>query len=186
MKRPLRPRESDLINVSPATMNRKARRGELERIARGVYLPPELLDGDWDQLEAIATRSTATICLISALAHHDLTDEIPTKLDIAIPRGSRRPRSNPSIAWHVFDPTSFEVGREITKISGTEAAIAIYSAERSIIDAFRLRGDIGYEIGRDALKVWLKRGGKPAALMELSKHIPRSQGPLLSALEFAA
>ena len=45
--------------------------------------------------------------------------------------------------------------------------IGIYSAERCIVDAFRfLAGDVGYELGRDALREWLRRGGKPAQLME--------------------
>lgn len=49
-------------------------------------------------------RPDATICLASALAHNDLTDEIPEALAIAIPRGSRVPASEGAIAWHLFDP----------------------------------------------------------------------------------
>lgn len=183
MNSPLRPKDAGLINISSAKMNRMGRSGELERIARGVYLPTDLIDGDWSQLEVMATRLAAIICLSSASAHHDLTDETPTKLDIAIPRGPRRPRKNPTIVWHVFDEASFNIGRETTKILGTNTPIANYSAELSIAESFRLRGDIGCEIGRDALREWLKRGGKPATLMELSKAIPGSRGPLLSALE---
>jgi hypothetical protein len=43
--------------------------------------------------------------------------------------------------------------------------IGIDSPERSIADAFRLRGEFGCELARDALREWLRRGGKPARLI---------------------
>jgi hypothetical protein len=68
-----------------------------------LYLPTEASAPEWDQLEAARRRPDATICLVSALAHHDLTDAIPAALDVAIPRGSRSPASTGAIAWHQFD-----------------------------------------------------------------------------------
>lgn len=50
-------------------------------------------------------------------------------------------------------------------IYGSSQMIGIYSPERAIVDCFRLRSSVGYEIARDATKVWLRRGGKPAGLM---------------------
>lgn len=35
--------------------------------------------------EAATRRPDTTICLISALSYHDLTDEVPSALDVAIP-----------------------------------------------------------------------------------------------------
>lgn len=61
--------------------------------------------------------------------------------------------------------------------------IGIYSPERSIADAFRLRGEVGYELAREALKEWLRRGGKPAHLMEIAARLPRAKSPILQALE---
>jgi len=55
--------------------------------------------------------------------------------------------------------------------------IGITSPERSIADVFRLRGETGYELGRDALKEWLRRGGKPARLIEIASRFPRAKGP---------
>jgi hypothetical protein len=59
----------------------------------------------------------------------------------------------------------------------------MYSAERSIADAFRLRGEVGYELARDALREWLRRGGKPARLIEIAARLPRAKSPVLQALE---
>jgi hypothetical protein len=120
------------------------------------------------------------------LAHHELTDAIPAALDAAIPRGSRTPASTGAIAWHQFDRATFDIGREEIPIPGTDQTIGIYSPERSITDAFRLRGEVGYELSREALKEWLRRGGKPARLMEIASRLPRAKSPVLRALEALA
>lgn len=169
--------------MSQAEFYRAARSGELTRIARGIYLPAGASPADWDMLEAATKRADATICLTSALALHDLTDDIPRALDIAIPRGSRIPASTSSISWHLFDRGTFDIGRSTMAIPGSAMTIGLYSAERTILDAFRLRGNLGYEAGREALRQWLRDGGNAAALLTLSKEIPRTKAPLLRALE---
>jgi len=179
----VRPSAPEQVGLSRSALYRAANSGRLERIARGVYLPAESSAADWDWLVAATRRPAATICLTSALAHHDLTDAIPTALDVAIPRGVRTPAGDASIAWHQFDRATFEIGREEIPIPGADQMIWIYSPERSIVDAFRLRGEVGYELARDALKEWLRRGGKPARLMELASHLPRAKSPVLQALE---
>ncbi len=169
-----------------ARTHRALQRGELRRIARGVYLPVDVSTGDWDQIEAVSRRPEATICLISALAQHDLIDDIPSRLDIAIRRGARIPAGDGAIAWHTFDRDTFELGRTEIAIPGTDLSIGLYCPERSIADAFRLRGQAGYETARDALKEWLRRGGKPAALLPYATALPRARKPLLAALELLA
>lgn len=71
------------------------------------------------------------------------------------------------------------LGRTQITIPGTQDTIGLYTAERSIADAFRLRGTIGYELGLDALKEWLRRGGQPAHLLDLATQLPRTRQPLL-------
>ncbi|PXA77098.1 hypothetical protein DCC24_05575 [Auritidibacter sp. NML100628] len=172
--------------MSRSALYRGAQEGRYQRIARGIYIPAEAAAADWDWLEAATRRADATISLTSALAYYDLTDAIPAALDIAIPRGARIPAGSPSIAWHSFDRDTFNIGRNEIPIPGTQMVIGIYSPERSITDAFRLRGDLGYDLGRDALKEWLRRGGKPAQLIETASRLPRVKRPILQALEFLA
>jgi len=123
------------------------------------------------------------VCLASALAFHDLTDEIPDRLSVALPRGSRRPATQAAIEWHLFDAATFEVGRAEVPVPGSSLVIGMYSPERSIVDAFRLRGQVGYELGLGALREWLRRGGKPATLIDLADRLPRATTPLRLALE---
>lgn len=179
----LTPSTATRAGLSRSGLYRGAWAGRLDRIARGIYLPAKAPVADWDQIEAATRRPEATICLTSALAYHDLTDAIPTALDVAIPRGSRTPASTGAIAWHHFDRATFEIGREEIAIPGSDQTIGIYSPERSIADAFRLRGDVGYELARDALREWLRRGGKPARLIEITSQLPRAKSPVLQALE---
>jgi predicted transcriptional regulator of viral defense system len=182
----LTPSTAGEAGLSRSALYRGARAGWLDRIARGIYLPAEASAADWDQIEAATRRPDATICLISALAYHDLTDAIPPALDVAIPRGSRTPASTGAITWHQFDRATFGIGREQITIPGSNQTIGIYSSERSIADAFRLRGAVGYELARDALREWLRRGGKPARLIQIASRLPRAKSPVLRALDMLA
>ncbi|WP_235861575.1 type IV toxin-antitoxin system AbiEi family antitoxin domain-containing protein [Tersicoccus phoenicis] len=182
----VKPGTAEQAGLSRSALYRAARQGRLERIARGIYLPADAPVADWDRIEAATRRPDATICLASALAHHDLTDAIPIALDVAIPRGTRTPAGRGAIAWHQFDRATFDIGREEIPNPGTDQTIGMYSPERSIADAFRLRGEVGYELSREALKEWLRRGGKPARLMEIASRLPRAKSPVLRALEALA
>jgi predicted transcriptional regulator of viral defense system len=180
------PHEARELGLSKSGLYRAAKAGRYDRIARGLYLPADAGAADWDWLEAASRRPDATICLTSGLAHHDLTDVIPAALDVALPRGSRTPATSSAIRWHLFNRATFTLGRSTITIPGTDQTIGIYSPERCIADAFRLRGELGYELGRDALREWLRRGGKPARLMSLAAQLPRAGKPLLDALQAMA
>lgn len=182
----LTPANAKERGISRAALYRAARSGKLERIARGIYRHAGAPATDWDWIEAASRRPEATICLTSALALHDLTDEIPATLDIAIHRGARIPAGSSAITWHQFDKATFDLGREQIAIPGAGQTIGLYSAERSIADAFRLRGSVGYDLARDALKEWLRRGGKPAHLADFATRLPRAKTPLLTALDTLA
>jgi len=186
MESTITPQRAASLGLSKSGLYRGTRAGKYERIARGIYLPAEAEAADWDWIEAASRRPDATICLTSALAYYDLIDGIPRSLDIAIPRGARRPATKSAIRWHLFAPASFELGREEIRIPGTSLTIGIYSAERSIADAFRLRSELGYELGRDAMREWLRKGGQPANLAQIAARLPRAKGPLMQTLDALA
>lgn len=182
----LRANQAQQHGISRTTLHRRANQGAFDKIARGIYRPAEADPADYDLIEGAIRRPDAILCLTSALALHDLTDDIPGATDLAIPRPARIPATTGAIHWHLFDRATFEIGRSDYPIPGTDLTIGIYSPERCIIDAFRLRGSQGYETGRDALREWLRRGGKPARLMEMATRIPRAGTPLRQALELLA
>lgn len=160
--------------------------GELEQIAPGYYLRPGELDDTIATWASISLRKpSATICLLSALSLHELTDEIPRETDIALPRGERTltTRFTP-IRWHSFDRATFELGRTKHRLPGTQLSIGLYSAERTIVDAFRLRHEIGTDVANEALKRWLRRrGNAPATLLELARSFPKALPALRATME---
>lgn len=173
------------LGITARTLQRLASTGQVERIAHGLYQRPETATYDTELYAAASRHPLATLCLTSALAHHRLTDTIPAQTDLALPRGTHRPAAGSTIRWHVFDADTFTIGRTTTPVEGTDASVGLYSAERSIVDAFRLRNEVGYEIGVEALRTWLRRrGSTPAALLSIANALPRAQRPLREALSY--
>lgn len=55
------------------------------------------------------------------------------------------------------------VGRTEHRLLDMELSIGLYSPERTIVDAFRLRHELGADVANEALKRWLRRrAGRPA------------------------
>jgi hypothetical protein len=152
--------------------------GHIERVSHGLYRRTEADVEDIDLVVIAATNSRSTLCLTSALAHHDLTDLIPSRIDVALPRGTRQPTVSAPTRWHQFAAATFGLGRDQLGLDGG-FTIGLYSPERSIVDAYRLRHLEGDELGREALKAWLRRrGSQPAALLDIAAAFPRSLGRL--------
>lgn len=156
--------------------------GALERLGHGLYRKADAVPADLDRIEIALRASDATLCLTTALSHYDLIDFIPTEIDVALPRSRRPPRVRAPVRWHRFRDNTFEIGRETIDVD-EGVSIGIYSAERSLIDAFRLRYQEGDEIAVEALKQWLKRpGAMPASLLAMAKHFPKAEPSLLHTL----
>jgi predicted transcriptional regulator of viral defense system len=157
--------------------------GVIEQIGRGLYRWADATGPDPDLLEAAYRAPSATLCLLSALARHDLTDAIPDRVDVAIPRGMRIPALRPVVHVHVFAQKTFDIGRQEIDI-GDRFKIGLYSAERSLIDIIRLRHREGHDVAWEALRRWTRRrGAKPATLIELAKHFHGTEPAVRHALE---
>jgi len=160
-------------------------RGDLERIAPGTYARTGQVDDDTATLASIALRKpAATICLLSALDRHDLTDTISSRFDIAVPRGSRALSAPYSrIHWHQFDTRTFSLGREQVEVVDGNF-IGLYGAQRTITDAFRLRHLVGGDVANEALKRWLRRpGSHPSELLKMAANFPKALPQLRKSLE---
>ncbi|GAA2780178.1 type IV toxin-antitoxin system AbiEi family antitoxin domain-containing protein [Crossiella cryophila] len=157
--------------------------GAIESIGRGLFRWADDELTDPDLLEINSRAPEATLCLTAALARHGLTDQIPATIDIALPRGRRRPQVRAPVSWHLFAPGTFQIGRERLALDETNG-IGIYNAERCILDAFRLRRWEGPELGNEALRRWLRRPGtQPSSLLRMAREFPRTETALRHALE---
>ena len=156
--------------------------GAIERIGRGVYRRSAAPLVDEDLLEIAVKTHRPTLCLISALARHELTDQIPSRHDVAVPRGQWRPTVSAAVRWHKFDRATFDVGRTEIAVD-SEYMIGLYDAPRSIIDAFRLRHTIGPDVANKALRRWLRAGGRPAELLRYTQSFPPARPAIINALQ---
>jgi len=156
--------------------------GVLDRLGHGVYRKADAPPADLDRIELALRAPEATLCLTSALSVHDLTDAIPSAIDIALPRSKRPPRVSAPVRWHRFHEDTFLVGRETIDVD-EGVALGLYGAERCILDAFRLGHREGQELAAQALRRWLeRRGAAPARLLAMARHFPRVEPSLLQAL----
>ncbi|MFF3893708.1 hypothetical protein ACFYY3_11075 [Streptomyces sp. NPDC001812] len=128
-------------------------------------------------LLAVCTRAPrAVVCGESALALHELIDDIPTAVHIAVPRGSRRPTiSYPPTVVAQYAAKTFGLGVERFEAAPGET-IPLYSAARSTVDAMRHRNRIDETLALSALGRYLRRNGR-GGVSEL-QHIAHELGAL--------
>lgn len=176
-------REAREAGITDRRLKRLTGDGIIERIDHGLYQRTDSAVGDLALIEVALLEREATLCLASALSHADLIDRIPTTIDMALKRGTRKPKTSFPVTWHWFSPTTFNIGR-ISKDSRSGLPIASYSPERSICDAYRMRHTQGVELGREALKNWIRQpGSHPAALLEIASHFPKASSAIRRDLE---
>jgi hypothetical protein len=175
-------RQAREAGVSRSKLYRLRDRGVVTQIGHGLYRRASDEPIDLDLLE-IAVRATApTLCLTTAMARHGLTDEIPAAMDVAIPAGTYAPAVSVPVIWHRFDPKTFTIGRDVIAVDASQN-FGIYSPERCIIDAFRLRGQQSPELPVEALRRWLRRGGQPSVLLGMAGNFSRALTPIRKTLE---
>ena len=131
--------------------------GVIEQLSRGLYrladLPPL---GNPDLVSVSLKIPNGVICLISALAYHEITTQVPHEVYVALERGTEAPRLNhPPLRVFWFSEESFTVGIEKHKIDSVP--VRIYSPEKTIADCFKYRNKIGLDIAIEALKLYRER-----------------------------
>jgi predicted transcriptional regulator of viral defense system len=131
-------RLSELIaaGVTATTVSRMAQKGLVVQLSRGLYqLPDAPLDSNHSLAEAAKLIPNGVICLSSALAFHDLTDRIPSRIWVAIGPREWRPRiTHPPLEIIRFGPKLFQGGIERHDIEGV--SVPVYSPAKTISDLF--------------------------------------------------
>lgn len=153
--------------VSARMLAYYASTGKLQRIARGIYASPSYLpeseDFRWNDLAiAAANIPGAVICLTSALAYYDLTDEIPRAHWIAVENSQSRTNFP---GCRIIRMRNIELGVKELEIAGLK--VKIFNKERTIVEAFKF---LSFETAMKALKSYLSgEHGRPD-LKKLSQY----------------
>ena len=148
------------VGLSARDLSTLSETGAIEELSRGVYRRSDAPPTAHLDLLGVCTRAPhAVVCGESALAVHELIDDIPHEVHIAVPRGSHRPSiSYPPtrVSQYAADTFDFEVERFEAALGET---VPVYSMARSVVDAMRLRGAAGRSLALSALNRYLRRHG---------------------------
>ena len=161
------------------------RQGVIEQISRGIYRLTELPALANPDLVTVGLRlPKAVICLVSALAWHEMTTQIPHRVAVAISRQSRPPHLDyPPLSVHRFGDAAYRAGIEEHLTDGVP--VKIYSPEKTLADCFKFRNKLGMDVVQEALKLYRARKPfKPDALVGYAKicRIENVMWPYLEAL----
>lgn len=161
------------FGLHPRDLYRLRDDGDLVELSRGVFRQTDAPTPHWPDLLAVAYRApVAIVCCVSALVVHDLTDEIPSAIQLAVPRPNRPPRIDyPPTEVFRFAEATFELG-----VSTAEAApgeyVRVYSPERTVVDVMRLRHRLGESLAFGALRRYLRRGdARPSQLLAFAREL---------------
>lgn len=177
-------RDARRHRIHPRDLYRWRDEGDVVELSRGVFRRADAPEPTLPELLAVHHRTrVAVVCLLSAAAVHDLTDELPREVHIAVPRGTRAPRiTYPPVGVHHFDPRTFDL--DVTSVDAAPGEpVPVYSPARTVVDLMRLRHRIGEPIALVALRRHLSRpGARTGHLMELARVFD-VLGPLRAALD---
>ena len=150
----LRTFEALRAGIHPRTLYALRDRGEIEQIARGLFrlaeLPPP---GEPDLLTVAKKVSQAVFCLLTALAFHRLTTQVPHAVEVALPRTARVPcLDHPPIKVFRFSRESLNAGIETHTLDGV--FIRVYCREKTLADVFKYRNKVGLDVALEALRAY--------------------------------
>lgn len=150
----LRTAEALRLGIHPRTLYALRDSGALQQLSRGLYRLADLPPLSNPDLVLVARRlPQAVICLISALAFHEVTTQVPHAVDVALRSGSARPTLDyPPLRTFWFSGRAWSEGVEIHQIDDTP--VRIYGLEKSVADSFKYRRKIGLDVALEALKLY--------------------------------
>lgn len=135
--------EMTSAGITAATISRMKQKGLILQLGRGLY---QRADSDHQANHVLAEASKISpkgvICLVSALAFHELTDTLPPRVWVAI--GSRDRKSSaahPPIEFVRFNKKVLYSGIDTHRIEGV--SVNITNPAKTIVDLFRYRQSEG-------------------------------------------
>jgi len=142
--------------IAPSTIRRLVDQGLVERISRGLYRLADATPSAHTALvDVTKCIPRSVICLLSALAYHGLTTQLPHQIWVAIHPKSRRPQVSLPVRIFRFSGPSLTEGIDIHTIDGID--VRIYCAAKTVADCFKFRNKIGIDIAIEALRNYINR-----------------------------
>lgn len=167
---PLRTRDLDAAKIPRTYLRRLAERGVLEQVDRGLYRLADAPVTELHSLAEVAKRSPrAIVGLLSALAAHQLTTELPHKVWIVIDRAARVPKiSYPRL--HVVRASGPALSHGVVTRAIEGVPVRMTTPAKTVADCFRYRRHVGLDVALAALREYLRsRSGGIDELLEAAR-----------------
>lgn len=157
--------------ITATSVSRLEREGSIIRLGRGLY---QLTDTEYDPHHELAEAAKlvpkGVICLVSALAFHELTDRQPRRVWVALGPRDWRPRlSRPPIRYIHYAQSHLRSHIDLHTIEGVK--VPITNPVRTIVDLFKYRRTVGEDLAIEGLKEGLRtRKVNPALLHSVAEE----------------
>lgn len=181
----LRTSQAMRLGIHPRDLYAMTASAVLEQIHRGVYrISAAAALVHPDLVTVVIKVPKGVICLISALAIHEITTQIPHEVYIALPYGAEKPRlKHPPARYVWFKEPAFSSGIERKQVDGLP--LRIYSAGKTVADCFKARNKIGLDVAIEALKLCReKRRSSADELLKFARvcRVEKIMRPYLEAI----
>ena len=154
----VRPKDLNQHGIPVIYLRRLLHRGELVQPARGVYAVAGHEPTLHHSLAMVSKRiPRGVVCLLSALAYHEIGTQLPSVVWLAIDQRSRPLVTTDLPAKIVrFGAQSLVEGIEEHSVEGVTTRIT--NPAKTVADCFKFRNKVGLDIAVEALKdAWRKR-----------------------------
>ena len=164
----LRAAQARRLQVHSETLSLMKNRGVLEQIGKGLYRLADMPPLSQPDIITVALKiPQGVLCLISALAFHEITTQIPHEVTVALRSGAEKPRiAYPPTRYVWLSDAAYNSGIEVHEVDGVK--IRVYSPEKTVTDCFKFRNKIGLDVAIEALKLY--RSKKHSSIEDLLKY----------------
>ena len=148
----IRPCDLAPLGIPRISLTRAVRRGQLERLGRGLYgLPGREVSAHGSLAEVARRVPRGVVCLLSALRFHGLTTQAPFEVWLAIENKAMAPKLNyPPLRIVRFSGAALTDGIEEHVVDGV--TVRITCVAKTVADCFKYRNKIGLDVALEALR----------------------------------
>lgn len=138
--------------IPRVSLTRAVRRGQLERVGRGLYgLPGREVSAHGSLAEVARRVPNGVVCLLSALRFHGLTTQAPFEVWLAIANKAIAPKLDyPPLRIVRFSGEALTEGIEVYIVDGVP--VRVTSVAKTVTDCFKYRNKIGLDVVLEALR----------------------------------
>ncbi len=144
--------ESSDLEVAPGILSRLARRGEIDRVRRGVYLGAKVEPHPLHEAAAVVKRTPrAVVGLLTALEYHRLSTSWSNGIWILVPRNRNPPQEEGLHVVRVHpDLLEANLGMILLEVHGVSTRIT--DPTRTVLDCWKYTRRVPHAVALEALQ----------------------------------